>query len=64
MVKRAFLAGMLFVIVAASATLAHGDGEEESDFYRLVPVAVSETYTSSRSSNWKPAPDGLALEVS
>lgn len=64
MVIRAFLSGMLFVIMAASATLAQGEGAEESDFYRLVPVAVSETYTSSRSSNWKPAPDGLALEVS
>lgn len=64
MVNRAFLPGILFVVIATSATLARDESTEESDFYRLVPVAVSETYTSSRSSNWKPAPDGLALEVS
>ena len=37
---------------------------EEDDYYRLVSVAVAETSTSSRAKNWKPAPDGLALEVS
>jgi len=52
----AFLCGLTSVASARSA--------EESDYYRLVPVAVSESSTSSRSKNWKPAPDGLALEVS
>lgn len=37
---------------------------EENDYYKLVSVAVAETSTSSRAKNWKPAPDGLALEVS
>lgn len=37
---------------------------EENDYYRLVSVSVAETSTSSRAKNWKPAPDGLALEVS
>jgi hypothetical protein len=36
----------------------------EEDFYRLISVATSEAPTSSRSKQWKPAPDGLALEVS
>lgn len=37
---------------------------EEEDYYRLISVATSEAPTESRSKNWKPAPDGLALEVS
>jgi len=37
---------------------------EEDVYYRLISVATSESPTASRSKNWKPAPDGLALEVS
>lgn len=37
---------------------------DEDDYYRLISVSTSETSTSSRSKNWKPAPNGLALEVS
>lgn len=37
---------------------------DEEDYYRLISVATSESPTTSRSKNWKPAPDGLALEVS
>lgn len=37
---------------------------EESDYYRLVSIATSQASTESRSKFWKPAPDGLALEVS
>ncbi len=36
----------------------------ESDFYRLISVATSESPTDSRAKNWRPAPNGLALEVS
>jgi len=36
----------------------------ESDYYRIVSVATTESPTGSRSKKWKPAPDGLALEVS
>nr|WP_147868567.1 hypothetical protein [Stieleria maiorica] len=36
-------------------------GEEE--YYRLIDVSVAKAATDSRSKNWKPAPDGLALEV-
>ena len=39
-------------------------GADENDFYRLISVSTSESPTSSRSKNWKPAPHGLALEVS
>ena len=37
---------------------------EESDYYRIISVATSEARTDSRSKNWKPAPEGLALEIS
>lgn len=37
---------------------------DESDYYRLVSVAVSKTNTDSRAENWNPPPEDLALEVS
>jgi len=37
---------------------------EENDYYRLVSIVTSQAPTESRSKFWKPAPDGLALEVS
>ncbi len=37
---------------------------EEADYYRIVSIATSQASTESRSKFWKPAPDGLALEVS
>ncbi|MBM80321.1 MAG: hypothetical protein CMJ78_06980 [Planctomycetaceae bacterium] len=37
---------------------------KESDYYRLVTIASSKAPTVSRSKYWKPAPKGLALEVS
>lgn len=36
----------------------------EDDFYKLISVSTSQAPTDSRSKNWKPAPDGLALEIS
>ncbi len=36
----------------------------EEDYYRMISVATSEAPTTSRSKQWKPAPNGLALEVS
>ena len=39
-------------------------GQTESDYYRLVSVSTPRAKTESRSKNWKPAPDDLALEVS
>lgn len=53
---------LLFLsLVAAPAVV---QAAEENDYYRLISVAISESPTTSRSKNWKPAPDGLALEVS
>ncbi len=36
----------------------------ETDYYRLISVSTSQAATDSRAKNWKPTPDGLALEVS
>src|SRR6187402_3344153 len=36
----------------------------ENDYYRLISVSTSQAQTDSRAKTWKPAPDGLALEVS
>ncbi|MCA9074942.1 MAG: hypothetical protein KDA93_07915 [Planctomycetaceae bacterium] len=39
-------------------------GADENDYYRLISVSTASAATESRSKNWKPAPDGLALEIS
>ena len=39
-------------------------GADEQDFYRMLSIVTPKAATDSRSTNWKPAPDGLALEVS
>ena len=57
---RLFGFALLVLVMFCRAGLA----AEESDYYRLISVATSEAPTASRSKNWKPAPDGLALEVS
>ncbi len=38
--------------------------KRESDYYRIVTIATSQAASDSRSKNWKPALDSLALEVS
>ena len=48
-------------MVDLSATAAEPD---ESEYYRIVSVAVSKSSTDSRAENWNPPPDDLALEVS
>jgi glucose/arabinose dehydrogenase len=35
----------------------------ENEYYRLISVATSAASTTSRSKHWKPAPNGLALEI-
>lgn len=40
------------------------DTPSESDYYRIISIATSQAATDSRSATWKPAPSGLALEVS
>lgn len=41
-----------------------GDAATEAEAYRLISIVTSDAATESRSKRWKPAPDGLALEVS
>ena len=36
---------------------------EESDYYKIIPIATA-TASDSRSKNWKPSDNGIALEVS
>jgi len=55
---------LLAVLLCWLSPEAPARAAEENDYYRLVSVSVAETSTSSRAKNWKPAPDGLALEVS
>ncbi len=37
---------------------------DENEYYRIVSIATPKAQTESRAANWRPAPDGLALEVS
>ena len=59
------VAAVVLAICAAVSCASRGlaDGTEE-DYYRIISVATSKATADSRSANWKPAPDGLALEVS
>jgi len=52
-----------FVVAATGASPA-GRAADESDYYKLVSIVTSAASTESRSKHWKPAPKGLALEVS
>ena len=56
-----FCALMIIAYVFANAACI---ADDEDGFYRLISVATSKVNADSRSANWKPAPDGLALEVS
>ncbi|QDS96002.1 hypothetical protein FF011L_48060 [Roseimaritima multifibrata] len=56
------ISGFLCIQLCA-LTLACGQGTE-ADYYPLLSVSTSQTATDSRSKLWKPAPDGLPLEVS
>nr|WP_246152024.1 hypothetical protein [Rubripirellula reticaptiva] len=40
------------------------EADDESDYYRIISVATSQTNTDSRAANWRPGDDGPALEVS
>ncbi len=55
---------LALIVLAAATMTTSGFAADEDDYYRLISVATSEAPTDSRSKNWKPAPDGLALEVS
>ena len=54
----------LLILVAASMLMMRVADGGENEYYRIVTVSAPKATTDSRSANWKPAPDGLALEVS
>ena len=56
---------LLVVLTIVSCLMVRSEcADRESDYYRLITIAASESPTASRSKQWTPAPDGLALEVS
>jgi hypothetical protein len=62
---RAWLATIVVGAIAPHSTHAQPSSiKRESDYYRIVTIATSQATSDSRSKNWKPAPDSLALEVS
>lgn len=63
--KNALIIVSAFVSIVASAGIVRADQPappQESDFYRIVDVAVSRAATDSRSEKWKPS-DGEAMPV-
>ena len=57
----------LFIIAGFSVALpwiGGGAWADEDAYYRIVSVATSKAATESRSKNWKPASEGLPLEIS
>lgn len=56
-------AAVLVSLLVGTAVRATAQGTED-DYYPLLSVAISKVQTESRSSTWKPAPDGLPLEIS
>ena len=55
----------LLVFVRSPRSMAEAENKpKESDYYRIVTISTSQGSSDSRSKNWKPAPDSLALEVS
>ncbi len=54
------------IAVAVLMVLACGstNAQTEDDYYRIISVSVSQATADSRAKNWKPAPEGLALEIS
>lgn len=59
-IRTILFAATAFALTAPQSALA----AEEEDFYRIIPVVTSRAKTESRSKYWRPAPGGLALEVS
>lgn len=58
---RAIIALMLWMVCACCEQCP---AAEEDEYYRLISIVTSKAPTASRSKFWKPAPKGLALEVS
>jgi hypothetical protein len=55
---------LLLLLLTAHPPVAEDRMPEEADYYRLVTITASQPATDSRARNWRPAPDGLPLEVS
>ncbi len=58
---------LIVFVLAASADGIRAQtvtSQTEDDYYKLISVSTSQAQTDSRSKTWKPAPNGLALEVS
>jgi len=51
--------GMIYCVIPPGLSAA-----DEDEYYRMVSVFAPKAQSESRSKNWKPAPEGLALEVS
>lgn len=60
MVKRTI---SLILWVVTCCSIPCSEAAVENDYYRLISVTTSASPSHSRSKNWKPAPEGLALEV-
>lgn len=56
MIRHLLCFGFIFANIAH-----HTRGDDP--YYRLIDISVAKAPTESRSKNWKPAPDGLTLEV-
>ncbi len=52
-----------FICLVVALLASHATADE-SEYYRIVSVAVSTSSADSRAENWNPPPDDLALEVS
>lgn len=61
---RARVFALMLCAVALISFYDIASADDENDYYRLTSVSVAQTTADSRSKNWKPAPDGLALEIS
>jgi glucose/arabinose dehydrogenase len=55
---------LVMALVVLLCTPLATRADDESDYYRIVSIDTPKAQTESRSPNWKPAPEGLALEVS
>lgn len=58
---------ILLLVAVVDGRSAHAQvaaSGAENDYYKLISISTSQAQTDSRAKTWKPAPDGLALEVS
>jgi hypothetical protein len=53
-----------FAFLAHHAHAQNVVRQSEDEYYKIISVSTSQAQTASRAKTWKPAPDGLALEVS